>query len=374
MRWLFPFLLFSALAAAQTSEYEGKQTITLSSGKIDLKIFEHGGAMASLVLTDDPERMDPIWNPARLARESGDAPRFGYSFGHFVCVDGFGPVSDDERRAGTEGHGEAHRLPWERLGLNATSASYRVTLPVHQERLTRSYTVAPGGQVVLVESEIESLLAFDRPLVWAEHGTIGSPFLTPETTVVDMSGTEAKTRPYSNRGNATHRLQSGVDFTWPMAPTVGGQTVDVRSAPAKLGSGDHTTTKMDPSQRLAWVTAIHTGKNLVFGYLFRREEFPWVQSWENYPAHGKLARGLEFSTMPFDVPRRDAITQGRMFGVPTFRWLPAKGKASSKFLMFYARVPAGFKKVDSVTQEGGKITVVDRGANLRVTLDVPGEI
>ena len=75
-----------------------------------------------------------------------------------------------------------------------------------------------------------------------------------------------------------------------------------------------------------WVTAINTAKQLILGYVFKRSEFPWLQDWEFYPANLKMARGIEFSTQPFDVPRREAIQTNSLFDTTTYRWLPAKSK------------------------------------------------
>ena len=43
-----------------------------------------------------------------------------------------------------------------------------------------------GENIVYVESRLENLLGFDRPVNWAEHATIGSPFLESGATVVDV--------------------------------------------------------------------------------------------------------------------------------------------------------------------------------------------
>jgi len=233
----------------------------------------------------------------------------------------------------------------------------------------------PGESVVYVSSRLESLLGFDRPVVWAEHATIGSPFLEVGVTAVDLPAEKSQTRPYVAGGRGMpHRLPSGQDFTWPLAPGVDGQTVNVRIPPAQTNSGDHTTSLMDRSRQYAYVTAIHPGKRLIFGYVFRQEEYPWVQSWEFYPANGKLARGLEFSTQPYDVSRREAVTLGTMFGAPTYRWLPAKSTITSGFLFFYATAPEGMRQVDDVRLEDGKIVVTDRKANLSLTLAASGGI
>jgi hypothetical protein len=126
---------------------------------------------------------------------------------------------------------------------------------------------------------------------------------------------------------------------------------------------------MDPSRRLVWVTAINTAKRLIIGYVFKREEYPWLQDWEHFPANLKMARGMEFATQPFDVPRREAIGTGTMFDTPTYRWLPAKGKIETRFLLFYAQIPDGMRKVDDVVLQGGKLIVEDRADGKRITLD-----
>jgi hypothetical protein len=154
----------------------------------------------------------------------------------------------------------------------------------------------------------------------------------------------------------------GRDFTWPMAPQVDGKVVDIRFAPAEHDFIGHTTQLVDPARKYGWATAINTRLNLMVGWIFLREDFPWIQSWENYPAaREKMSRGLEFSTQPYDLPRREVVDMGRLFGMPTFKWLPAKTTLKVRFAMFYSRVPAGMNKIDDVRLENGKIEVIGNG-------------
>jgi hypothetical protein len=284
-------------------------------------------------------------------------------------VDGFGQPSREERAAGLPGHGEAHLQVFEQRAAGKQGATAAITmsatLPIVQEVFTRTFRMVDGESVIYVESQLENLLGFDRPVNWAEHATIGSPFLESGVTVVDISGSRSQTRPFPAADS--RRLDGGKDFTWPMAPTVDGKSVDLRAAPFDPHWVDHSTTLLDPARNLAWVTALHPGRRLVFGYLFRREEYPWIQYWGNYPATGKFARGMEFGTQPYDVSRRETIGLGSMFDTPTYRWLPAKSKIESRFLLFYARVPEGFAKVADVRMENGRIVIED-GAGKRVTL------
>ena len=367
------FLLAATIAAQPNASFEGMPAVHISNGKLELTILQRGSSFAQLVMKGDPQRINPLWEPIRMAREALSKPTFGASIGHFVCVDGFGGVSKEEAAAGLTGHGEAHIQTFEILRQTAEMVEMRATLPVLQETLTRTVRMIEGESVVYVSSRLESLLGFDRPVVWAEHATIGSPFLEPGVTAVDLPAEKSQTRPYKDGGRGLpHRLPSGQDFTWPNAPGAQGGLVDVRTAPANTNSGDHTTSLMDRSRKYAFVTALHPGKRLIFGYVFRHEEFPWVQSWENYPPNGKLARGLEFSTQPYDVPRREAVTLATMFGAPTYRWLPAKSSITSGFLFFYATAPEGMQHVDDVRLEDGKLTITDRRANRSLTLAASG--
>lgn len=372
---------FQTTALAQRQEtaflrkdvFEERPALILSNETLELTLLAQGGSLAHLTLRDDPEKLSPLWNPVRLAREAGRKPPTGFSMGHFVCVDGFGPVSPEERAAGMPGHGEAHTQPWEtrssEKNRNVATITLSTRLPLVQELFTRTLRLVDGENVIYVESELENLLAFDRPVCWAEHATIGSPFLEPGKTVVDMSARRGKTRAHEKRSGALpYRLVSFQDFTWPLAPALTGQQVDLRAAPSNPNSLDHTTCLMDPERKLVFVTALHTGKRLLLGYLFKRDEYPWLQSWEHYPADLKMARGLEFGTQPFDVPRREVIRTNSMFDTPTYRWLPARSKIGSSFVLFYTRVPEGFAKVDDVRLESRTIIIEDRGAGKRIAL------
>src|SRR5581483_311279 len=290
--------------------------LVMSNDRMELTILSTGGALANLVLADDPEKLSPFWNPIRMARESGQETTFGAAIGHFVCVDGFGPVSPEEAAAKLPGHGEAHTVPWQvtfsdKLASIATLA-FKAELPIVQETFTRTFRMVDGENIIHVQSELESRLGFDRPVNWAEHATIGSPFLAPEVTVVDLSGKQAKTLKHPAKQALPLRLASFQDFEWPMAPQTAGGTADLRSVPASPNSLDHITCRLDPARRLEWVTAINTAKQLILGYVFKRTEYPWLQDWEFYPASLKMARGMEFATQPFDVPRRDAIQTNSM--------------------------------------------------------------
>ena len=69
-----------------------------------------------------------------------------------------------------------------------------------------------------------------------------------------------------------------------------------------------------------------------------RADFPWLGIWEEnlsrpfLPWAGtSITRGMEFGVSPMPEPRRQMIDRGTLFGVPTYRWIPAKGKVSVEY-------------------------------------------
>jgi len=364
---------FGQTSAPPRTSFEDQDAFLLSNGTVELTVLQRGSIFARVTLADDPGKLSPLWDPVRMAREAGEKPPAEPVQGHFVCVDGFGAVSPQEKAAGLPFHGEAHGSTFEVKAYakdgRTTTLSLTTKLPITQELFTRTVRMVDGENVIYVHSELESLLGFDRPAFWAEHATIGPPFLEPGVTVVDMSALRGMTRPYDqNNGGLPHRLPASKEFNWPEAPGVNTPTVNLRNTPAEPGSHDHSTCLMDAARRWVFVTTLNPRKRLLLGYLFNPQEYPWTQNWESYPLNKQSAHGLEFSTQPFDVPRHEVVQLNSMFGAPVYRWLPALTTIESRFLMFYTHTPEGMSEIDDVRLENGKITIEDRKANKQVTL------
>jgi hypothetical protein len=145
-----------------------------------------------------------------------------------------------------------------------------------------------------------------------------------------------------------------------MAPLRKGGTADLRNVPKGEAALDLASCQIDPSRTYGYVTALRRDKRLLFGYVFHRRECPWLMSWMNYTGDPQAARGIEFSTQPFDVSRRETADAHDMFGMPTYRWLPAKSKMRTRFLLFYTRVPDDFSAVADVLLESGQLKIKSR--------------
>ena len=110
IRWALIFLTVAAAGWGASSEvkFEGLPALQLDSGKVMLQVLPRGSSIVSVVLNDESSKLNPLWNPTALLRAAGREAQATGGGGHFVCVDGFGQPSVEERAAGFPGHGEAH--------------------------------------------------------------------------------------------------------------------------------------------------------------------------------------------------------------------------------------------------------------------------
>ena len=336
------FLLFTIEGSAQQAPRP--PAMVLANDRLELTVQGAGGTFSKLLLRDG-EPVSPL-----------------ASIGHFLALDGFGAPSQQEQAAGMPFHGEASKQIFKLVESQSSgpvrSLVLQATLPLAQEKLTRTIEMMDGENVVYVTSDLESGIAVDRPISWAEHATIGPPFLEKGQTVVDMPAVNCRVRPFKT-GPIPGRLVYERDFQWPLAPTKDNGQADLRLVPAD-NYLDLASCQMDPKRELAFVTALHLSKHLLFGYVFRRQDYPWLMSWMNYTGDNRAARGMEFSTQPFDISHQETVAMSPLFGTPTFRWLPAKAKLQTRFLFFYVKVPEAFTRIDDVQLNGGKLTIVDR--------------
>ena len=72
-----------------------------------------------------------------------------------------------------------------------------------------------------------------------------------------------------------------------------------------------------------------------------------------------MARGLEFGSQAFDLPRRKVITENKIFGQLLYRWLPAKSEIKAKFILFWTRTPKDFKRTDAIHFSEGQLQITD---------------
>jgi hypothetical protein len=365
---------------------DGRAGFRLRADWGHISVLEGGGHICELNL-NACSGVNPLWRPpwatidpfeyttAKYTRKYGPPPDgrlLSGIAGHSLSFDHFGPPSPEETAAGLTTHGEAPVMKWRarKQVRSKPQLQYGCTLSHAQIGFARKLTLDPISPVIYCEETAVNLSRYDRPISWNEHVTFGPPFLEAGTTWFDMPATRAKVCPasYSPRFS----LQPNAEFTWPNAPTKNGKgRLNLRTTPAQR-FGHYTAQLLSPKLEIGFIAACNPRLKVLVVYAFRRADFPWVGNWEERynrtpaPWRGKtFCRGLEFSTTPFSIPRRETIKQGPLFGELTHRWLPAKSQVRVRFLILLFAVPATFRGVASVSIASRKIDVVESGARGR---------
>ncbi len=323
--------------------------------------------------------LNPLWRPpwrtidpqdyraAEHAEAFGpppDGPLLAGIAGHNLCFDHFGPPSAEETAAGLSTHGEASAVLWKvrrELGGARAGFDYGAVLPVSQIDVSRTLSVDAQHPVLYCEGRARNLSAADRPISWTEHVTIGPPFLGCGDTLVDMPATRAKAIEayYSDK----MEIAPGICFDWPDAPSPSGGTLGLRETPGGRYSR-YTAQLIDPALDTAYVAASSPSSGLLLLYVFRRADFPWVGNWQEHshldiaPWHGKtFCRGIEFSSTPFSISKRETVSSGPLFGERTYRWLPAKSEITIRFVALLSEIPADFHGVERISLEPGEVRI-----------------
>lgn len=368
------------LAQIRLAKYHSRDVWQIETKEVRFSVTQVGGHIVEMVLKEG-DGANPLWLQARptidateYVREKHEKLYGGGSeakllsglMGHNLCFPYWGDPSDAEYQAGMTFHGEAGIVRWTKLSEQQEGRrlllKIAADLPESKTRFTRTISLVSGEPVVYFESRAENLAALDRPVGWCEHVTVGPPFLKKGVTIFDASLTRGR-----NSGDT-----SGKEFRWPtgQAETL----LDLRTMRDIERSGLVNNFLVDPSREFAYFTAVNPELELLFGYLFRRADFPWLNIWEaNEPARNgqpaMLTRGLEFSNTPTHGSLKALVAVPSLFDVPAYEWLNARSSLVKKFCAFSVKVPQGFKGVRDIEVREKSLEILERDQGR--TISVP---
>ncbi|HUE03463.1 MAG TPA: DUF4432 family protein [Bryobacteraceae bacterium] len=303
------------------TRYRGRLATLIENDLVRVTVLHEGGHIAEI--RDLESGVNPLWTPPWESIEPSTYdrrkhPEYGADseskllsgiMGHNLCMDIFGPPSEEEAAAGLTVHGEASIAAYSITG-SETALTARARMPEAQLQVERQIRLA--GRVIEVVETVENESATDRPIAWTEHVTLGPPFLEKGATEFRAPVTKCQV------------LEAGL-----------GDFERFTDTPV---SGGFASYLMDPTRDAAFFVAWSQATRVALGYLWRRADFPWLGVWEeNYsrtgpPWNGRtLTRGMEFGASPVAETRRQMIERGSLFGVPAFRWIPARTRVEVRY-------------------------------------------
>ena len=189
-------LLFFMLVSvnAQEQEIAGRPSIVLNSQNAHLVVDLAGGAIRDFSFNGG---VNPLsWNTP------GPKDTSIHGFGHFLCLDRWGPPSDAEGKLGMPYHGEASNVRWTLEHSSPTQAVMSARLAMAGLAVRREIRLSEGA--FAVREEVTNEKPLGRIFNIVQHPTIAPPFLD-ENTIVDSNGLKASPRAALSRNPKNRR-------------------------------------------------------------------------------------------------------------------------------------------------------------------------
>lgn len=184
-------------------------------------------------------------------------------------------------------HGESALLTWTCKSVQNSDSSVTAELsldcvryPLHAEK-----TIKLEGLQLTVSEVIQNVGEQDIELSWAQHIAFGEPFISQDLEI-DVPAVRAKSHDYEM---SHERIKRNTYFTWPFAPGIDGQDIDMTKIPDRnlRIQEDFPITELHfPSYKL-YNSSLNVGVEVSWG-----SAFPYLWYWlnwgiQNYPYFGR---------------------------------------------------------------------------------------
>ena len=220
-------------------------------------------------------------------------------------------------------HGEIWQLPW--TIIDQEQHESRVTLKMQVQPLRipflieKTITIFQYQAAVHVKEQILNMGAQSLPAMWGQHIAFGATLLD-QGAHLEVGATAVTAEPTMP---SQRWIQPGIDYTWPEATGLDGQTVSMQKIPSIQDSGWSELVYLTSWDGPGMYTLRMPSKNLGVRVQWPIELFKCLWFWQErygiqqYPWWGKVfAVGLE----PFSTPwSADPMTQ-----IEAGEWLEIK--------------------------------------------------
>lgn len=292
--------------------WRGSDAFRLTSRALELVVVTRGGHIASVTTTgrDDNPLWQPPWpssDPAHVSRTvegtygaGPEAPTLAAIVGHNLCLDRFGaPWPADDRPT----HGEAGIVTWQLGADDSERVTFRASLPIAELAVERRFSAS--GPTCRVETRVRSTGGSQRAIEWAEHPTVGDPFLDGAHFSAGIDC--AYVWPTESDGASSAMvpdLAAILDVPEPGAPARG----DVFAGRVRDGFWQAHNPRLGHTLTYRWDPT----------------QFPWLAIWTEHESRASApwngvtrARALEFATKPFPEGLPPAARRDRFDDRPT---------------------------------------------------------
>ncbi len=334
--------------------------VKMGNSKIELMVNLNGGSYFDFHLKDLP--VNPIsWR--------GSKPGELMFMGHFVCFDRWGPPSVAEKANGFRHHGEVNTQSWKLLAApqikdGTSTCSMMCQLPMAGLQLTRKIEISVDEPVFYVTEEIKNLNKNGRMFNIVQHVSIAPPFLN-KSTLFDNNSLQG----FEDRGDGSLNQDETI-LKWPQADH-NGEKVNLRQFEEDWPNVSSFV--YSQNDKYGWVTACNPGKKLMLGYIWKTEDYPWINFWRSMENGVPMAFGMEFGTTGLHEPFPVVAKKGKIFDHNIYAFIDANEVISKSFTAFLAKIPEDYKGVEKIDITDSSFIIKEKNRTSRdITYHIKG--
>jgi hypothetical protein len=363
MNYLAALAVVISLAAYNQTLADGRPSVVLEGEAARVVLDLRGGSIGDFRLKG--AELNPL-NWAAPSVEDASV----HGFGHFLCLDRWGPPSAAEGARGIPYHGEAAHVEWKvasdvaKQGGGVIEAQLAAALPKAGLSVRRIIRLSANQAVFTVREEVTNENPIGRIYNMVQHPTIAPPFLD-ENTLVDCNGRKG----FAQGGSLPNPEEPA--FFWPQAIAQSGKAVDMRGL---SDDPNPNVVSYAIDEPYGWVTAAAPRRGLLIGYFWKSTDYPWVSLWRDVHEGKPAARGLEFGTTGLHQPYAILVQKGRIWDRPLFAYLDAGEMNARGYTVFLLNIPQDFAGVGAIQLQRDRLILYERGdASPRTwTIDTTG--
>ncbi|MEP7111268.1 MAG: hypothetical protein ABI760_24950 [Ferruginibacter sp.] len=281
--------------------------------------------------------------------------------GHFLCLGRWGEPSEGEINAGLPDHGQFANILWHiEDNKHNHVLKMKVAAPLEGLSIERKIILDEEHPVVAVKELVQNINPLGRLFNMVQHPTLAAPFLD-KTTIIDCNG-------WVGFDQAHYKDVSSKILQWPVAKDSREHKVDMRKSLSAYNAVFSFVIK--PGCEYGWVTAFSPADNLLFGYIWKRSDYPWIHHWQHYKDGNIQYRGIEFGTAGIHQPFNEIInTNPVLFGEKTFAFIDAGQYIYKNYFSFLYHTGSGFSGVKDINIINDQIQIKGKkGSDINLIL------
>jgi hypothetical protein len=220
-------------------------------------------------------------------------------------------------------------------------------------QLTRKIELSADEPVFFVTEEINNPNKNGRMFNLVQHVSIAPPFLD-KATLFDNNTFQG----FVDRNDGSLNQDETI-IKWPEADH-NAEKVSLRQF--EVAWPEVSSFMFSQNEKYGWVTACNPSKKLMLGYIWKTEDYPWINFWRSMENDVPKAYGMEFGTTGLHEPLPVVAKKGKIFDRNIYDYIDANEKITKSFTAFLAKIPEDYKGVDKIEVSNSTFTIKEIGS------------